>query len=521
MTPSPSRSPPQLPLSMEDPDPDRLPHRRPSIAAQPDDTRFPQGQCRYILLVADLKGQRCGCTTFSHNQSMPGVTCDCGHLACFHVKSSEAVSPTQGRDDIELLKRRVQALEQQVDPHSEHHGLGNVVHRLGQLEDTLDKHQEEARNDTKGTYKHISAAWQLVELLQQRLAKFEENQRTQSEQLQRAGKELEDLRNRNLELLEAEEMLEERVEKLEGTETLLSPAPEPSSRSFAVEMSLGLSDNTTTSHRQCSSAHQSEFPLPTPISRRITGPDYGSAPGAEAVTPTVSGSWTIHMSLLPSRRQPFPFEKDTNAYKRLLSRGLLRMVAVGGADAESFRTAVTRAFKGALGGRPWEPLQAQPRDGSRSEGLPALRPLDKELVRRDIDAQFICQYSAVCDINGRPESMYLAVSGGTLSWSTIQALPVYVEGLESSWEHDRELDGDEPEDTELSDKDQRLLLKGGQTPAVRSSSPALKRDLAEMQTSTLASSLRLKGEADSHRAKIARTCMSEMFEVRRELEAAL
>lgn len=519
MTPSPFRSPPGLPLSMEDPDPDRHQHRSPATAAHTDNAQFPQGQCRYILMVADIKGQRCGCVTFSHNNSMPGATCECGHLACFHLKSSGAVSPTQGRDDIELLKRRVQTLEQRTDPDSEHQGLGNLVHRLGQIEDTLEKHQEDTRNDTKGTYKHISAAWQLVELLQQRLAKFEENQRIQSEQLQRAGKELEDLRNRNLELLEAEEMLEERVDKLEGTETLLSPATESSSQTHGMATLMAWSSNTSAGRRRRSSAHQPEPPLSTTVSRWITQPGPNSISGIE-VAP-ISGSWTVHMSLLPSRRQAVPYEKDTNAYKRLLSRGLLRMVAVGGPSAASFRTAVTRAFQNILGSRNWEPLQAKALDGRKPDGLPTLRPLDQELLQKEFDAYFICKYSAVCDANGRPEFMYLATSGGNLSWSAIRQLPVYVEGLESSWEHDRDLDGSEPEDTDVGNKSQRQQPAGGQLPALHSPSQTLKRDMAEMQAGTLASSLRLKGETDSHRSKIARTCMSELFEVRRELEAAL
>lgn len=521
MTPSAFRSPPQLPLSMEDPDADRLPNRSPAAAAAQttDDTHFPHGQCRYILMVADLKGQRCGCVSFNHNKAMPGATCDCGHLACFHLNSSEVVSPAQGRDEIELLKRRVQVLEQQTDPNSEHQGLGNVVHRLGQVEDTLDKHQEDTRNETKATYKHISAAWQLVELLQQRLAKFEENQRVQSEQLQRAGKELEDLRNRNLELLEAEEMLEERVEKLECTETLLSPAPEPSSQTPGMDTVVSMSSAPSTGRRRRSSAHQPEHSLPAILSRRLAQLESANALETEAAS--TSSAWTIHMSLLPSRKQAVPFEKDSNAYKRLLSRGLHKMVAIEGSDAASFRTAVTRTFRTVLGNRPWEPLQVKPREGRKPEGLPTLRPMDHDLVRREIDTQFIRQHCAVFDVNGRPESMYLAPSCGNLSWAAIKRLPEYVEGLESSWDYDRDLDGSDPEDAHASDRGQRHQPAGGQLSLLHSPSGTLKRDIAEMQTGSLANNLRLKSETDGHRSKIARTCMSELFEVRREMEAAL
>merc|ERR1712169_99608 len=41
-----------------------------------------------------------------------------------------------------------------------------------------------------------------------------------------------------------------------------------------------------------------------------------------------SQSWTVHVSLLPTSAQPFPFEKDTAAYKRCLSRGLHQVLVI-------------------------------------------------------------------------------------------------------------------------------------------------------------------------------------------------
>ena len=516
MTTSPSRLSPKLPLPMGgDPETERLTRRSPSTAAQPDDAQFPQGQCRYILMVADLKGQRCGCVTFSHNKSLPGATCECGHLACFHMNTADVPSPGKNQDEIVLLRRRVHELEQRTNLSSEQPEWDHFSQRLSQVEDSLEKHQEEIRGEIKGSYKNVSVAWQLVTQMQQRLATFEKNQRIQSEQLQRAGKELEDLRNRNLELLEAEEMLEERIEKLESTETLPSPAPEPPSRISGMDASSPLGESSV-GRRRRSSAHRPEQPVTTIESRHVA---QHNVPSATEPDPS-AGSWTIHVSLLPSKGQPFPFEKDTNAYKRCLSRGLQRMVAVEGSDATAFVSAVSRAFKDILGRRAWEPLQAKLCDARRLEGLPMLRALDPDLAQLDFDARFIRKYCAVCDVNGRMESMYVTTSHGSLSWPAIRCLPTFVEGLESSWDYDRHLDGTEGEDAEVGDKDAQYQPLGKLLITQPSPSSPLKRDAAEMQAGHLTKGLCLS-EDDGPRTKISRTYMPELFEVRRGVEAAL
>ncbi len=46
-----------------------------------DDLQLPEGQCRYILVVPGIKGQRCGCVHFTLNKAMPSASCDCG-LTC-------------------------------------------------------------------------------------------------------------------------------------------------------------------------------------------------------------------------------------------------------------------------------------------------------------------------------------------------------------------------------------------------------------------------------------------------------
>ncbi|KAI0400360.1 hypothetical protein F4802DRAFT_585254 [Xylaria palmicola] len=81
---------------------------RPSI----DEEDLPSGQCRYILLNPEVKGQRCGCANFTLNHSLSGRICLCGHLTCYHIKSSER---PPDENEIADLRQRIQMLEDQLD----------------------------------------------------------------------------------------------------------------------------------------------------------------------------------------------------------------------------------------------------------------------------------------------------------------------------------------------------------------------------------------------------------------------
>lgn len=425
---------------------------------QADDAHFPQGQCRYILMQQEVKGHRCACANFSRNRALPGAVCDCGHQACFHLASFDAPSPGQNRDEIQTLKQRLGVLEAQhrhpAPTSSEQGDSSSIVLRLSQLEDTLDKNREDLHSEIKASYRNIAAAWQTIEQLQSQLRSFESTHRIQSEQLARAGKELQDLRNRNLELLETDEMLEERIEKLEGEavaqgegmEALLSPAHEPSDKALANDVSPMpiLASRVPRQHRYSEAARSTQSPS------RITC----AQPATPRETPKIhpagshSSPWTVHVSMLPSREQPFPFEKDTNAYKRCLSRGLQRMVAVQGHTGTDFVAAVSRAFRDVLRGAPWTPLQAEVCDAKDLQGQPMLRPHQDILEPMDWGIDFLRKQCAVCDAEGRIQSLYLALRHENLSWVTIKSFPVFVEGLESCWEHDPHLDGSSVEAAE-------------------------------------------------------------------------
>ncbi|KAF7547831.1 hypothetical protein G7Z17_g7463 [Cylindrodendrum hubeiense] len=476
MPPSPSRSSP------------------PASTPNADDAQLPKGQCRYILMIPELKGQRCGCMGFDHNKALPGATCNCGHLSCFHVTSADAPSPGQNRAEIETVKQRLQALEDNAD-RTDHDRLCGVVGRISELEETVERSKEEALSEIKGSYRNSFAAWQLVEQLQKRMKDLEDLYQAQSQQIAKAGKEVEDLRNRQLELLDSDEILEERIEKLESSELLLSPPQDPAPTDSSFD-TLQLSTNATAEHQR-----QSKPPSFTPS--RSSSSSGSSRP------------WTIHISLMPSKEQPFPFEKDTTAYKRCLSRGLHRMVAVEGDDAQSFSEGVSRAFGSVLNGRSWMPLQAKLCDAEKLQGLPMLRPLEPRLAHGNYDRDFIRQHCAVIDANGKLDSLYIAMEHDTLSWKFLRRSPSYLEGLESSWEHDVYLDQkDEKDPTVLMDyfvgnyDDQQLAT------TVTASFTSLKRTVSEVSCSSALD------ETEGSRTKIPRTCKSGRMELRRGLETA-
>lgn len=57
-----------------------------------DESSLPKGACRYILLVPEVRGQRCSCMRFTLtvNKIVPGFTCTCGHKAVHHRRENDS-----------------------------------------------------------------------------------------------------------------------------------------------------------------------------------------------------------------------------------------------------------------------------------------------------------------------------------------------------------------------------------------------------------------------------------------------
>ncbi|KAF3345177.1 hypothetical protein VD0002_g7985 [Verticillium dahliae] len=450
-----------------------------------DRSALPEGQCRYILLVPGIKGQRCACAHFSHNQSTPGATCDCGHMACYHVKTAE--QPAEKRE-LDLLKQRLEVVERQLD-REQQGAFGSLVSRLGELEDRLDKTHDEATQEIRTSYRNINRVWQSVELLEQRCLQLHEAMRTESTRVTKIDHQMRSVADRQLELADADLSLEERLDSLETHHVPVSPT----SRASTPQLSHAA---------QSSVPAEAKKPTPPPISVDRT-------PAAKGT----SGPWTVHISLLPSSSQPFPFERDTNAYKRCLSRGLHRTVVVADADSHSFCAAVSTAFDAVLKGRPWMPLKAKLCDATQLRGLPMLRPLGKKLADAQYDLDFLREHCAVSDSSGNVESLYIAMRHDTLSWHFLRRSPRFLDGLETCWSFDPYLDPDDAQEDDDLTCDSRPSA-GHIMPQLSS----LKRRASDATQTSVFGSASVGGEGENARKKMTIVSLSTIIDLPRRVE---
>ena len=500
----------------------------PPQAATPtvDEDKMPKGHCRYILLLPEIKGQRCACVGFSLNKGIPGATCDCGHLACFHNKEVEASSDQ--KQELDILKKRIQQLEEQISQGQED-VLEGVVSRINEVEDHLEKSREEFGEQIKGTYRNISISWRSIEDVSRKSNQQGEQLRHIMEKLNAHDEQLDRLRAGQMELQDADISLEERIENLmeEEEELFLSRPREGQLRQRRRSTSdtsrptfplgpLGAGDAAPDGHLRPRQAPEISGPAQEHgggSAREGTGAPRIPKPMPASARST--GAWTVHISLLPHAFVPMPFERNTNAYQRCLSRGLHQMVAVHGRDAESFTTAVEKAFGSFLKGRPWMPLQAKLCDAEQLQGLPMLRQLEPQLVEARYDHEFLRNHCAVCDNSGMIDSLYIAMRRHTISWHTLRHSPVFMEGLEDAWAYDSLLDTD-PYDGNMAVDDGHRPAAGDITlPPIPTS---LKRPLTEMSRSnSFGSAASPTVESDEARAK--RTCpvppSSTIVEMRR------
>jgi hypothetical protein len=300
-----------------------------------------------------------------------------------------------------------------------------------------------------------------------------------------------------MELQDADEVLGERLELLESVE---DGAPSRGRRRRNSASDLGNQMPMTPLRRRSSASLPTrEDAIPSTTSIQVfPAPSTYMAFRGPSMTPATSSSWTAHISLLPSAALPFPFEKDTNAYKRCLSRGLHQIVVVSGPSSRAFVASVEGAFGKLLRGRPWMPLQAKPCNAEPLQGLPMLRQLDSDLVEGEFDLEFLKQHCAVCDPAGKIESLYIAMRSETFSWHFLHNSSVYKEGLEECWQYDRLLDRNAALNDTMDD-DERPYA-GEVVPNLNT----LKRPAAEISRSSSFGSSSMSAESEASRAKLQR-----------------
>ncbi|KAI0396200.1 hypothetical protein F5Y17DRAFT_420774 [Xylariaceae sp. FL0594] len=449
-----------------------------------DEETFPVGHCRFILLNPEIKGQRCACVGFTLNRTAIGATCQCGHQPCYHVKSPPI-------HEMEELRRRVEMLEGQQDrrEQSTSGGIANdeLVHRVGNLEEQLETSRLDFSQEIKDCYGNVNRVWVSFDQLDKRHASIESRLALYDERLESYGDALQRIQDK---MGETSMATEERAEVLEDSPT----ASRSRRHRFKDRTSTAETDrnNSAALQRQWLQHYGGTLrPQPVmPPAHGSTQTAFGSAALSQVRVP-----WTVHVSLLPTAAQPFPFEKDTNAYKRCLSRGLHQMIAVGGTDSESFRKAVNKAFGSLLRGREWMPLQARLCDAVTLEGLPMLRRLDPGLLGRPYDLDFLRQHCAVCHPTGKVESLYIAMVHDTFSWHFLRRSPCHLEGLEASWDYDPLLDPDDNLDDDTEEEE-------GRPPAgdIMQPLPSLKRTASEISRAPSFGA----ADGDGSRPKLAR-----------------
>jgi hypothetical protein len=470
----------------------------PQVPTEIDESRMPQGQCRYILLLPEIKGHRCGCVGFSLNRAMPSATCDCGHLACFHLPKAK---PETDKHELDQLRERIKLLEEQLD-------LKSVVQRVSDLEEQVDRRRDDAQQETKKVFGHVAQVWQSVKELQ-------EHTQAMNTRIAGADAEIQWLKNRSAELVDADMSLEERMDRFENAEERSASRGRRPRRKSASDTSPLRDVAILSPHRRRSSASRPS------AADSAASRDSDVFPAASTfmafrgppVNPNPPCSWTVHISLLPSASLPFPFERDTNAYKRCLSRGLHQVVVIGGLDSRSFISAVSRAFGSLLRGRSWMPLQAKLCNAEPLQGLPMLRQLDADLVDNSYDTDFLKQHCGVCDPSGKIESLYICMRFETLSWHALRHSPVYIDGLEASWAYDHLLDGTATFDDDAMDDDERPSAG-----AIVANLSTLKRGAAEISRTNSFGSSAAGPDGEASRAKIQRTRMAGLVEAPRRVE---
>lgn len=456
-----------------------------------DESQLPHGHCRYILMVPPIKGQRCACANFSLNKGIPSATCDCGHLACFHKKETEP-------PEVDVLKKRVQTLEERLANadrlarEKEDDAYEGILARVSGVEENLERSKEEFHQEIKRAYSNSTPLWGAYQQLKGKFEELEDQLRQANAHSAEVDTTLRRLDDRQLELQDADTYLEERIENIvETMEAEYQPfldgrraRPRRRSTSDARRPNIALGPPD-------SPLGPTSCPRPSPTDMgQIQGSGGASAcvdlPFPPRSTPfrtgsssAASGIWTVHISLLPHAAIPMPFERNTNAYQRCLSRGLHQMVAVRGPTAEAFSHAVSKAFGPLLRDRPWMPLQARLCDAATLQGLPMLRLLEPHLLNSSYDKAFLRDNCAVCDGNGMMDSLYITMrEPHVLSWHALRYASVVVENLEESWEYDPLLDKEHYDDSAVVDDDDRPAA-GDILPAL----PSLKRTASEMARS--------------------------------------
>lgn len=284
----------------------------PAVAAmERDESHLPQGDCRYILLHPEGKGRRCACVGFALNRSIPGSSCDCGHQSVYH--ETEKMATTVAREEFEDLKSKFASLQEEMNRVV----ARSAFDRITRIEELVDNNKVDADSEFRRLNQALTGVYYHIGLLKNRAPYYEDHIEALHDNVQR-------LDTRIVDLDDASMRVEDRVEALERSRSrpaapFLSRRRKASTPPSAAEGYHTEEDSKWDEESMSASIAESRSPL-----HSVKAEEASKIQSfRERVSSVGSGSqaWTVHVSLLPSSSQPFPFEKDTAAYKRCLSRG--------------------------------------------------------------------------------------------------------------------------------------------------------------------------------------------------------
>lgn len=356
---------------------------------------------------------------------------------------------------------------------------GKLASRLTDLEELVDKCKAEMESEIKAAYRDIEGLWHNIGALQRRAKSFDDRIESLIDADQATRDDIRTLKKRVMEVDDAAMLLEERIDALSSLDNAAWTSPTSNASS-----ALSGTEELFSAQAQ------------------------HSTDGATTMT------WTVHVSLLPMASQPFPFEKDTRKYKRCLSRGLLRVVAIPGTDSKSFTETISKEFSGVLHGRRWMPLVAKICDAENLRGLPMLRQLHPSQVDEQLyDIDFLKNCGTV-DANGNILALYIAMCTDTFSWTELQKAPPFISGLEACWDYDPVVDGPRVDEDmsgckDLSDSNSNVEEKPSAGNLLRAWSPPATR---LKRTASAVSSFGSATEGETKRTKIQRQCAKTTVE---------
>jgi len=463
-----------------------------------DDSHLPKGDCRYILLHPAVEGLRCACVGFTLNRSIPGSTCDCGHNSCYHEPNKD--NGAVDWQEMKALKEKISRLEERLEQQT---FANELVERIGRLEESVDKNKGDGDTEMKNMYRNVGGLWHSIGQMQKKSTYYDDRIEGLEDSVQR-------MQNSLINIDDASMKLEDRVECLERESM---PSTHITSRRRKASTPPGPSFEDIEYYPSKLEASDSDSGIPcsveSPCSSRLplhiatTEEPSHIQDFRQRVSSVGSGSqaWTVHVSLLPTPAQPFPFEKDTAAYKRCLSRGLHRVVAIPDSDHHSFVKAVSDAFSEILRGRSWNPLVAKLCDAKTLRGLPMLRQLDAKLIDSNYNVEFLQENCAVIDESGKILDLYIAMQHDTISWPELKEVSQYMDGLEAAWTFDPYLDG-------LLDESEGVTPNSGRPAAgdiLSTWSPISARPKRKENEITRTASFSSTTETENARAKLRRT----------------